>query len=133
MVALTREQMINMVEHSYFSNVDHKNLSVVLDCFAGDAVFTVQSAFSAYSGRDSGIKICYETVTAGFKNIWHGDFEHTVDVESQRISTQFNVRRTDLSGDETSMSNCNVFRFENGKFKQVFVYASGGNPLVPKD
>ena len=133
MVALTREQMINMVEHSYFSNIDHKNLSVVLDCFAGDAVFTVQSAFTSYSGRDSGIKKFYESVTAGFQNIWHGDFEHIVDVEAQRISTQFNVRRTDLSGDETSMSNCNVFRFENGKFKRVFVYASGGNPLVPKN
>ena len=133
MGALTREQLINMVEHSYFSNVDHKNLSVVLDCFAGDAVFTVQSSFTSYTGRDSGIKKFYETVTAGFQNIWHGDFEHTVDVEAQRISTQFNVRRTDLSGDETSMSNCNVFRLDNGKFKQVFVYASGGNPLVPKN
>ncbi|MFP6690287.1 MAG: nuclear transport factor 2 family protein [Alphaproteobacteria bacterium] len=133
MVALTRKQMINMVEHSYFSNVDHKNLNVVLDCFADDAVFTVQSAFTSYEGRDTGIKKFYETITAGFQEIWHGDFEHTVDVDSQRMSTQFNVRRKDLNGDESSMSNCNVFRFENGKFKQVFVYASGGNPLVPND
>ena len=133
MVALTRKQMINMVEHSYFSNVDHKNLNVVLDCFTGDAVFTVQSAFTSYEGRDTGIKKFYETITAGFQEIWHGDFEHTVDVDSQRMSTQFNVRRKDLNGDESSMSNCNVFRFENGKFKQVFVYASGGNPLVPND
>ena len=133
MVALTRKQMINMVEHSYFSNVDHKNLNVVLDCFADAAVFTVQSAFTSYEGRDTGIKKFYETITAGFQEIWHGDFEHTVDVDSQRMSTQFNVRRKDLNGDESSMSNCNVFRFENGKFKQVFVYASGGNPLVPND
>jgi len=133
MVALTREQMINMVEHSYFSNVDHKNLSVVLDCFASDAVFTIQSAFISYEGRDSGIKKFYETITDGFQTIWHGDFEHTVDVDSQRISTQFNVRRTDLNGEETRMSNCNSFRFENGKFKQVFVYASGGGALVPQE
>ena len=133
MVALTRKQMINMVEHSYFSNVDHKNLNVVLDCFAGDAVFTVQSAFTSYEGRDTGSKKFYETSTAGCQEIWHGDFEHTVDVDSQRMSTQFNVRRKDLNGDESSMSNCNVFRFENGKFKRVFVYASGGNPLVPKN
>lgn len=133
MVALTRKQMINMVEHSYFSNVDHNNLNVVLDCFAGDAVFTVQSAFTSYTGRDSGIKKFYESITAGIEKIWHGDFEHIVDVDSQRMSTQFNVRRTDSNGDETSMSNCNVFRFENGKFKQVFVYASGGDPPVPED
>lgn len=133
MVALTREQMINMVEQNYFGNVDHKKVGAVLDCFAPDAVFTVQSAFTTYEGRDTGIKNFYESITAGFQNIWHGDFEHIVDVDSQRISTQFNVRRTDLSGDEASMSNCNVFRFENGKFNQVFVYASGGNPLVPQD
>ena len=133
MVALTREQMINMVEQSYFSNVDHKNLDVILDCFARDAVFTVQSTFTSYEGRDSGIRKFYESISAGFLKIWHGDFEHIVDVESQRISTQFNVRRTHLNGAEASMSNCNVFRFKDGKFNQVFVYASGGNPLVPED
>jgi len=133
MVALPREQMINMVEQSYFGNVDNKMVEAVLDCFTADAVFTVQSAFTSYEGRDSGIKKFYQSITAGFEKIWHGDFEHIVDVESQRISTQFNVRRTDLNGAEASMSNCNVFRFEDGKFNQVFVYASGGNPLVPQD
>jgi ketosteroid isomerase-like protein len=133
MVALTREQMINMVEQTYFSNVDQKQLDAVLDCFSEDAVFTIQSAFTSFAGRDSGIRDFYESISGGFLKIWHGDFEHTVDVESQRISTQFNVRRTDLHGAEAAMSNCNAFRFEDGKFKQVFVYASGGNSLVPQD
>ena len=133
MLALTREQMINTVELSYFSNIDHKNIDVVLDCFAGDATFTIQSAFTSYVGRDSQIKAFYETITSTFQNIWHGNFEHTVDVEQQRISTQFNVRRTDMESIESSMSNCNVFRFQNGKFQNVFVYASGGSHLIPDE
>jgi len=133
MLTLTREQMINTVELSYFSNIDHKNIDVVLDCFASDATFTIQSAFTSYVGRDSQIKTFYETIIRTFQTIWHGDFEHIVDVDQQRISTQFNVRRIDMKNIKSSMSNCNVFRFQNGKFQNVFVYASGGSHLIPDE
>jgi hypothetical protein len=133
MAALTREQNINMVEQSYFSNVGQKELDAVLDYFGEDAVSTVQSTFTFFVGPSSGIRNFYESITAGFMKIWHGDFERTADVRTQSISTQFNLRRTDLHDAEEAMIHCNAFRSKNTKFKNIFVYSSAGNPLVPQD
>ena len=35
---LRRAQIVNLVEHSYYSNIDFRHLGTVLDCFARDAV-----------------------------------------------------------------------------------------------
>ena len=38
---LRRAQIVNLVEHSYYSNIDFRRLGTVLDCFAHDAVLSV--------------------------------------------------------------------------------------------
>ena len=53
-VRLRRAQIINLVEHSYYSNIDFRRLGTVLDCFAHDAVLSVDGRHQR--GRDSGIK-----------------------------------------------------------------------------
>ena len=44
MTKLTAEQIIELVEASYFYNVDNKNLDDVIACFTEDAELTVQTA-----------------------------------------------------------------------------------------
>ena len=52
MVEMTVEKLIFMVEESYFSNVDNKNLDATLDCFAPDAELTIQTAHTTHKGQN---------------------------------------------------------------------------------
>jgi hypothetical protein len=52
----------DMVVSKYFGRVDHKDLGAVLRTFAPGAVFTIQSAFTTYEGRDTGIKKMFENL-----------------------------------------------------------------------
>jgi hypothetical protein len=121
----------DMVENKYFGKVDRKDLGAVLRTFAPSAVFTIQSAFTTYEGRDTGIKQMFENLFENYKVILHKDFAHVVDTENNACSAQFNVELTSPAGNLTRLSNCNFFYFnDNGKFKRVFVYMSGPNVLV---
>jgi len=123
----TREKHIEVVENMYFANVDRKNIEGVLGCFHPDAVFTIQSAFSAHEGRDTNIKRMFENLFEGYSGILHRDFRHVVDVEGGRCASQFDVENVSAhDGTETHLSNCNFFYFEGDKFKRVYVYMSGG-------
>jgi ketosteroid isomerase-like protein len=123
---------MDMVEEKYFASVDRKDMDAVLDCFAEDAVFTIQSAFTTHEGRDTGIRKMFENLFATYEQkIVHRDFKHVVDVENNRCAAQFEVELADAEGNETYLSNCNFFYLnENGKFERVFVYMSGENVLV---
>lgn len=127
---MTREDLIDIVVNRYFANVDAKNLQATLDCFNPDVVFTIQSAFHTHTGRDTGVKTMFETLSASYpKKIWHGNFRHIVDVERGHIASQFDVELIDAQDKLTKLSNCNFFWLENGKFKTVYVYMSGSNVL----
>jgi ketosteroid isomerase-like protein len=127
-----RDYYVDMVEEKYFASVDRKDMEAVLDCFAEDAVFTIQSAFTTHEGRDTGIRQMFENLFATYEQkIVHRDFKHVVDAENNRCAAQFEVELTDTEGNETYLSNCNFFYLdENGKFERVFVYMSGENVLV---
>ncbi|QYJ14971.1 hypothetical protein Rxycam_00782 [Rubrobacter xylanophilus DSM 9941] len=127
-----RDYYVDMVEKKYFANVDRKNMDAVLDCFAEDAVFTIQSAFTTHEGRDTGIRKMFENLFNTYSpKIVHRDFKHVVDIENNCCAAQFEVELTDTDGNETYLSNCNFFYLDkNGKFERVFVYMSGENVLV---
>lgn len=115
----------------YFGRVDHKNLGAVLRTFALGAVFTIQSAFTTYEGRDTGIKKMFENLSENYEVIVHKEFVQVVDTENNACSAQFNVELTDAAGKLTKMSNRNFFYLDDdGKFKRVFVYMSSPNVLV---
>jgi ketosteroid isomerase-like protein len=127
----SREYLIDMVVNRYFAKVDRKDLGTVLDCFTPDAVLTVQSAFTAHEGRDTGIRTMFETFFASYPAGRHYNFRHVADVDGHAISSQFDVHLQDRAGAETRMSNCNFFYLDDaGKFERVFVYMSGPNVLV---
>ncbi|MBL0952579.1 MAG: nuclear transport factor 2 family protein, partial [Pseudomonas sp.] len=112
----------------YFANVDNKNMAGVLDCFHEDVAFTIQTDNLTHDGH-TGVRKMFDNLFANFEEIWHGDFELAVDVDTQTICSRFNVYLKDAQGNETRLRNCNFWYVEDGKFRRVFVFMSGENVL----
>jgi ketosteroid isomerase-like protein len=125
-----RLDYVNLVEQAYFASVRRRDLNGALACFNEDAVFTIQSAFTTYSGRDTEIRGMFERFFRGYTSIIHREFEHVVDLDHDRGATRFSVDLVDAQQAASTMSNCNFFYLENGRFKRVYVYMSGPNILV---
>ena len=72
----------------------------------------------------------FEGLFAAHDRIWHGNFVHTADTESEAICSQFSVEVTAKGESEhLRYENCNRFYLKDGKFDRVFVYMSGENLL----
>lgn len=124
------EYYVNIVTKRYFDAVDNQDLQRVLDCFHGDASLKEMTSNTEHRGRDAGIKEMFEGLFGAHSRIWHGNFVHTVDVESEAICSQFSVEVTPYSSpEELRYENCNRFYLRDGKFDRVFVYMSGDNLL----
>ena len=129
MTKLTAEQSIELVEASYFYNVDNKNLDDVIACFTEDAELTVQTAHVTHRGHDE-IRRMFGDFMRDTPVIYHGDYSHVVDVDNQLIASQFIARNELADGSEIAMRNCNFFVSRDGRFGKVTIYMSGENPLV---
>lgn len=130
MKKLSAAELIDLVERHYFRNVDNKNLEPVLECFAEDIVLRVKTANVTHRGRNSGIRRMFENLMKDTKIIYHGEFNHVVDVENQKIASEFLVCNDYDDGSHVEKRNCNFFEIENGLFKDVSVYMTGENTLV---
>lgn len=119
----------DIVTKRYFHGVDNYNMDMVLDCFHEDAVLTEVTSMTVHEGRDAGIRTMFEGLFDAHERIWHGNFVHTADVDSEAICSQFSVEVTPKGGDELRYENCNRFYLKDGKFTRVFVYMSGENLL----
>ena len=125
--------LIDIVTKRYFDGVDNKSLAQVLDCFTEDAVLTEVTSNTVHEGRDAGIAAMFRKLFADFSGIWHGNFVHTADPETQAICSQFTVLITPAGGPELRYENCNRFYLRDGRFESVFVYMSGDNLLRAGD
>ena len=123
MVTLRRAQMVNLVEHSYFSNIDFRRLGTVLDCFAHDAVLVVDGR--DHRGRDGEIRRYLEGMQAAWPLIRHEVFVHEVDEAGQRLSYRFTQRLEDAGGTVREAGGSAAFRLENGKLAAVTVESDG--------
>jgi hypothetical protein len=121
--------LIDIVTKRYFDGVDNKRLDQVLDCFTADAVLTEVTSNTVHDGRDTAIRGMFERLFADFSALWHGNFVHTADPQSNAICSQFTVLITPNGGEELRYENCNRFYLQGGKFQRVFVYMSGDNLL----
>ena len=128
MVRLRRAQMVNLVEHSYFSNIDFRRLGTVLDCFAHDAVLIVDGR--RHQGRDGEIKQHFEGLLTAYPLIRHEVFTHDVDEAGQRLSYRFTLRLEDAEGKAHEAAGRADFRLENGKLAAVTVEGDGGGPMI---
>ncbi len=129
MVTLRAGQIMNMVEHSYFSNLDHRRPETVLDCFATDAVLTVQPPRAVHTGRDRGIKEFVLSLLTRHQSISHSDLDHVIDVERQRIASRFMLRLVDTNGREIATEGCAMIVFANGKFKTLALFLGTADAL----
>ena len=128
MVTLRHAQMVNLVEHSYFSNIDFRRLGTVLDCFARDAVLSIDG--EQHRGRDGEIKHLLERMLADYPLIRHEALTHEVDVAGQRLASRFTLRLEDGDGKAREAAGRAAFRLENGKLAEVSVEGDGGGPMI---
>ena len=128
MVTLRRAEMVNLVEHSYFSNIDFRRPGTVLDCFAHDAVLSV--AGQRHRGRDGEIKQYFARMLADYPLIRHEAFIHEVDEAGQRLSCRFALRLEDAGGRARETGGSAEFRLENGKLAAVLVEGDDGGPMI---
>jgi SnoaL-like domain len=124
---------IDIVTKRYFDGVDNKNMQQVLDTFTEDAILTEVTSNTVHVGRDRGIRAMFSKLFADFADIWHGNFVHTADPESNAICSQFTVLIMPHGGEELRYENCNRFYLKGGKFHRVYVYMSGDNLLKEGD
>ncbi len=121
----TYGQLVDLVER-YFAALDDGDLETVLDSYTEHAVFTIQSAHSPHAGRDEGIRSMYVDYISSYAKIRHVHFRHVVDVENQRIASQFRAEMVGHDGTETVLTSSNFFYVEDERFSHVYVYMSDG-------
>lgn len=132
-IALPYPYYIDIVTKRYFDGVDTKDMPKVLDCFTPDAILTEVTSNTVHTGRDAGIQAMFAKLFTDFSQIWHGNFVHTADPDSNAICSQFTVLITPNDGVELRYENCNRFHLKDEKFHRVFVYMSGDNLLKEGD
>ncbi|MEH6714940.1 nuclear transport factor 2 family protein [Parasphingorhabdus flavimaris] len=131
-VALPYPFYIDIVTKRYFDGVDNKNMTQVLNCFAPDAALYEATSDTTHNGREA-IRAMFEKLFADFEQIWHGNFVHTADPESNAICSQFTVLITPNGGEQLRYENCNRFYCKDRLFQDVTVYMSGDNLLKEGD
>lgn len=112
----------------YFAAVDRKDVVATLACFGPDPHFCIANHGVSYRGQEA-LRGMYERLNARYAHVWHGDFDHVLDVPGQRAASRFRVENTTLAGELLKKNNCNFFRVDKGRFVEVFVYMSGENSL----
>ncbi len=124
MVMLRRAQIVNLVEHSYYSNIDFRHLGTVLDCFAHDAVLSVDGR--SHRGRDGEIKRYLAQMLVDYPSIRHEVLDHEVDEAGQRSNCRFTLKLEDTEGRarETTSGRAE-FHLGNGKLAAVTVESDG--------
>ncbi len=125
---LAAPALVELAER-YFAAVDRHDLPAVLACFAPEARFSIATYSTLYTGRDSELRAMFERLNARYAKVWHGHFEHVVDVAKQCIASRFEVENITHDGQTLLKNNCNFFRLQDGLFVEVFVYMSGDNSL----
>ena len=128
MVRLRRAQIVNLVEHSYYSNIDFRRLGTVLDCFAHDAVLSVDGRH--HRGRDSEIKRYLTKMLADYPGIRHEVVSHEVDEAAQKSLCRFTQRLEDSEGKTHETAGRAELCLQNGKLAIVSVNSDGNGPMA---
>lgn len=121
-------RLIGLVER-YFDAVDRMDIEGTLACFEPDASFTIATYGTQFQGRDTGIRGMFERLNARYARVWHGDFDHVVQLP-QRIASRFRVENALFDGTVRVKNNCNFFSLRGDRFDAVYVYMSGDNSLA---
>lgn len=121
---LTREELIRLSE-TYFEGCNDHDHDRCMNTFANDCLMWFPAAEFRYPNKDV-LGIHFRDFFKTFKTILFRDYTHIVDVESQSITTYFDVKLIPYDGDEVNMKNCNIFHLnDQGLFREIIIYNSG--------
>lgn len=122
--------LIDIVERRFFHGLDNRDLDLALGCFQPDAVLTEVASSSRFTGRDTEIRGVLKRFLAAHARIWHGNFVHTADPDTQSVCSQYSLEVEPAgAGRVLRYENANRFYLVNGLFQNVYVYMSGENLL----
>ncbi len=123
------EYYVDIVTKRYFHGVDNYDMDLVMDCFQPDATLKEMTSNTLHDGAAK-IREMFVGLFAAHSRIWHGNFVHVVDTQSQAVCSQFSVEVTPkATGELLRYENTNRFYLKDGKYQSVFVYMSGENLL----
>tara|TARA_B100001559_G_C16149448_1_gene461232 strand:- start:36 stop:425 length:390 start_codon:yes stop_codon:yes gene_type:complete len=128
MQGLSRKDIISLAVDSYFKSVDSKDIEKVLSTMNESIIFSIPTHNVTKNGKEE-VKDMFEKLFIDHKEVWHGDFTHTIDTESQKLASTFTVKNTEHDDSIVIKYNCNFFEIENGKFSSITVYMQGENTL----
>ena len=79
-------------------------------------IFSIPTHNVIKSGTEE-VKDMFEKLFQDHKEVWHGDFTHTIDTESQKLASTFTVKNTEHDDSIVIKYNCNFFEIENLKYR----------------
>ena len=125
---LSRQSILDLAEKSYFYSVDKKDIEKILETMNETIVFSIPTHSVIKTGKNE-VREMFENLFEEHQEVWHGNFTHTVDEESQNIASTFTVKNTEHDNSIVIKNNCNFFEIENGIFSSITVYMQGDNTL----
>ena len=127
MTQVTKTDLIRRIE-DYFRDVDRFDTDAILAHLTDTCVLEVVNHGTVQRGLDA-IRATYERRAELVKRSWHGDFQHTVDTEAQRVATRLTVRRINANGSASEVDNLTLFQLERSKIQRISIWMSGDNTL----
>jgi ketosteroid isomerase-like protein len=118
-------ELTDQVE-AYFASIDRKDLAATLANMTSDCVIEYVTDGSRFEGRDEGVKAYFEKRHGNVLKSWHGNFWHVADLSNARVTTRFDVRRTDRGAAERTGDNVNIFEFEGRLIRRIAVWRGTG-------
>jgi hypothetical protein len=133
----SREYYVDLVERKYFGNVEAQDIKAACSCFTNDAkviIYHGDNEVRRYYGTpgkgEAGLEVFYDHLLGNYDAEFN-DFEHTVDLDSERCASNFVVTLTPKIGSDyeesgiLTLNNSNFFRCKEGKiFYMVIYYAN---------
>jgi ketosteroid isomerase-like protein len=124
---MNEQEMTALVE-TYFAGVDGEDFDAIRATMTDECVFTVETHCVELTSLDE-IRAMFDRLWASHASVQHTGFSHIVDVNRQRVSSQFKVVNTHHDGTLAHKSNCNFFDLRGDRFSRISVYMAGENTL----
>lgn len=111
---------------AYFASIDRSDIAATLATMTPDCAIEYVTDGSRFEGRDAGVKAYFEKRNLNVLKSWHGNFWHVADPSNARVTTRFDVRRTDRGAAERTGDNVNIFEFEGSRIRRIAVWRGAG-------
>lgn len=140
MKTFSRDYYINLIEDSYFGNVTRADISSACGCFTDSSEIViyhgdnpVRRFYKNPSNNEDSLEVFYNHLVGNYNALFE-DFVHTIDLECEKVASNFIVTlkpKQDsvyLSSGTLTLNNSNFFRFKNGKINYMIIYYA--NPTL---